>query len=202
MDRLKRFLAIPMGASVVAAIWLLSRQAGIAGLALGLLSAALLFLLLWRAGQQQKKGNGASGAFVIAAAGTIILMLLVPRVTYAGARAPANANAWTEERLSAALQQKKPVFVYFTADWCITCKVNEAAAIDRKDVQNAFKRAGVVVLVGDWTNGAPAITRFLENRGRAGVPYYLWYAPGAPPEELPQILTPAMLIGRAQQRKP
>ena len=54
------------------------------------------------------------------------------------------------------------------------------------------------VLAGDWTNGDPAITRFLESRGRAGVPLYLWYAPGKPPEELPQVLTPGMLISRAQ----
>ena len=56
----------------------------------------------------------------------------------------------------------------------------------------------VLVLEGDWTNGDPAITRFLEARGRAGVPLYLWYAPGKPPEELPQVLTPSMLTGRAQ----
>ncbi len=57
------------------------------------------------------------------------------------------------------------------------------------------------MLVGDWTKSDPAITRFLEDRGRAGVPYYLWYAPGAQPEELPQILTPGMLISRAQAVK-
>jgi len=91
--------------------------------------------------------------------------------------------------------------VYFTADWCLTCKVNEAAAIDRGEVRDAFKRAGVTVLAGDWTNGDPAITRFLESRGRAGVPLYLWYAPGQAPEELPQVLTPAMLIARAQAVK-
>ena len=82
------------------------------------------------------------------------------------------------------------MFVYFTADWCLTCKANEAAAIDREAVRDAFSKAGVKVLVGDWTNGDPAITRFLESRGRAGVPLYLWYEPGkAEPEELPQILT-------------
>jgi thiol:disulfide interchange protein len=97
--------------------------------------------------------------------------------------------------------QRKAVFVYFTADWCLTCKANEAAAIDRGEVRDAFKQAGVKVLAGDWTNGDPAITRFLESRGRAGVPLYLWYAPGKEPEELPQILTPGMLISRAQQAK-
>ena len=93
----------------------------------------------------------------------------------------------------------QPAFVYFTADWCLTCKANEAAAINRKDVQDAFKAAGVRVLAGDWTNGDPEITRFLESRGRAGVPLYLWYEPGREVEELPQILTPSMLIDRARR---
>jgi thiol:disulfide interchange protein len=83
----------------------------------------------------------------------------------------------------------------------LTCKVNEAAAIDRGEVRDAFKAAGVKALAGDWTNGDPAITRFLEGHGRAGVPFYLWYAPGKVPEELPQVLTPAMLISRAQAAK-
>ena len=61
-----------------------------------------------------------------------------------------------------------------------------------------FPDGGVKALAGDWTNGDPEITRFLESRGRAGVPLYLWYAPGKPPEELPQVLRPSMLIARAQ----
>ena len=116
----------------------------------------------------------------------------------AAARTSARRRAWSEARRRHYAQQGKPVFVYFTADWCLTCKVNEAAAIDRDEVRDAFSKAGVKVLAGDWTNGDPAITRFLEGRGRAGVPLYLWYAPGKPPEELPQVLTPSMLIGRAQ----
>jgi thiol:disulfide interchange protein len=100
----------------------------------------------------------------------------------------------------AHLAEGKPVFVYFTADWCLTCKANEVGAIDRAEVRRAFKQAGVKVLIGDWTNGDPAITRFLEDRGRAGVPLYLWYTPGKQPEELPQVLTQGMLISRARQR--
>ena len=56
-------------------------------------------------------------------------------------------------------------------------------------------------LVGDWTNGDPEITRFLESRGRAGVPLYLWYEPGKEPEELPQVLTPSMLTDRARRQR-
>jgi thiol:disulfide interchange protein len=107
--------------------------------------------------------------------------------------------AWSEAAVRQALAGGHPVFVYFTADWCLTCKVNETAAIDREEVREAFKKAGVTVLAGDWTNGDPAITRFLDSRGRAGVPYYLWYAPGKEAEELPQLLTPGMLISRARQ---
>jgi thiol:disulfide interchange protein len=91
--------------------------------------------------------------------------------------------------------------LYFTADWCLTCKANEVAAIDRKEVRDAFKAADVRVLAGDWTNGDPAITRFLESRGRAGVPLYLWYEPGREAEELPQVLTPGMLIERARRKR-
>ena len=66
-------------------------------------------------------------------------------------------------------------------------------------MRDAFKAAGVKVFAADWTNGDPTITHFLDGRGRGGVPLYLWYAPGkAQPEELPQVLTPGMLISRAR----
>jgi thiol:disulfide interchange protein len=110
----------------------------------------------------------------------------------------AGAEPWSETRVASYVQQGHPVFVYFTADWCLSCKVNEATSIDRDEVRDAFNKAGVKVLAGDWTNGDPAITRFLESHGRAGVPYYLWYAPGRDPQELPQVLTPSMLISRAR----
>jgi DsbC/DsbD-like thiol-disulfide interchange protein/cytochrome c biogenesis protein CcdA len=201
MDRLKRFLAIPMAASAVAALWLLYRQAGATGLLLGIVATVGLLLLLFGAGQRQRTGHRSYWALPAALAMALLLFSVVPRPTIAGARETAGGETWSEERLDSAVQHGKPAFVYFTADWCLTCKVNEAAAIDRGEVRDAFKKAGVVVLAGDWTNGDPAITRFLESRGRAGVPYYLWYAPGRAPEELPQVLTPAMLIDRARQVK-
>jgi thiol:disulfide interchange protein len=115
---------------------------------------------------------------------------------------PLGSAAWSEEAVARQLAEGHPVFVYFTADWCLTCKANEAAAIEREATREAFRKADVKVLVGDWTNGDPAITRFLESRGRAGVPLYLWYEPGAAePEELPQILTPTMLTDRALRRR-
>jgi thiol:disulfide interchange protein len=201
MDRLKRFLAIPMAASAAAALWLLERQTGKTGLLIGIgLSLALLFAV-FEAGRLQRRGRGGAWGAAIAAILLVgVGVALMPRHGTATERVE-GAEPWSEARVAGYIQQRKPMFVYFTADWCLSCKVNEAAAINRGEVREAFKAANVKVLAGDWTNGDPAITRFLESRGRAGVPLYLWYAPGTEPEELPQVLTPAMLIGRAQQVK-
>ncbi len=201
MDRLKRFLAIPMAASAVAALWLLERQGGQRALLVGIALTIGILFAGFAAGLLQRRGkSGLWGTAIVAVALVAIGIALVPQrgTTPAGV---AGADAWSEARLAGAIQRGKPVFVYFTADWCLTCKVNEAAAIDRDEVRAAFKQAGVDVLAGDWTNGDPAITRFLESRGRAGVPLYLWYVSGKPPEELPQVLTPGMLIARAQAVK-
>ncbi|MES2327854.1 MAG: protein-disulfide reductase DsbD domain-containing protein [Pseudomonadota bacterium] len=198
MDRLKRFLAIPMAASALAALWLLYRLAGERALVIGLAVSIGLLFAAFEAGRLQRRGKaGAWGGAVAAIALVAAGFALVPQRT-SSSHAVAGAEPWSEARVASVLRERKPVFVYFTADWCLTCKVNEAAAIDRSEVRDAFKAAGVTVLAGDWTNGDPAITRFLESRGRAGVPYYLWYRPGESPEELPQVLTPSMLIDRAQ----
>ena len=197
MRRLQRFLAIPMVASAIAALWLLYRQGGLTALLIGLAGAAALCLLLFGAGQRQRSGARILWAIPAAVAMAVLLLVVTPSRDGAPVRTSGDA-AWSEAAVAREQSSGHPVFVYFTADWCLTCKVNETAAIDRDEVRNAFKKAGVTVLAADWTNGDPAITRFLESRGRAGVPVYLWYVPGQEPEELPQLLTPAMLISRAQ----
>jgi thiol:disulfide interchange protein len=88
----------------------------------------------------------------------------------------------------------RPVFVYFTADWCLTCKVNEKGALERAEVARAFKARNIAVLVGDWTRGDAAIGRFLSRQGRSGVPLYLFYpVKSTVPTVLPQLLTPGSL---------
>ncbi len=203
MARLQRILAIPMALTVAACLWLLWRQGGGTTLLLALAAAALLAVLLTIYGQLQGRGRAFGGAVLLgslAIGGTAAAAL--PAST-AAARSFAGAEPWSERKVAATLAQGRPAFVYFTADWCLTCKVNEAGAIDRTNVRDAFRNAGVRVLAADWTNGDPAITRFLEGRQRAGVPLYLWYRPGsAEPEELPQVLTPGMLVQRAKASAP
>jgi thiol:disulfide interchange protein len=199
MARLQRFLAIPMAATALGCLWLLYRLAGQEGLWTGLAWSALLAGLLIAFGVGQRAGR-AVGVFVTAAAGMIGILAVgtAPAPNTSSAHNVAGAAPWSETKVAEGLAAGHPIFVYFTADWCLTCKANEAAAIDRGSVRDAFKQAGVVVLAGDWTNGDPTITRFLESRGRAGVPLYLWFEPSGQVEELPQLLTPSMLIDRAR----
>jgi thiol:disulfide interchange protein len=200
MVRFQRFLAVPMAATVAGALWLLYRLSGPNGLLAGLVAGLLLAVLLVAVGRWQRKERK---AWPLAIAGTLAAaalgIALLPTDRRESASVPAGATQWSEAAVDRTIASGRPAFVYFTADWCLSCKANEAAAIDRSETQRSFKEAGVETFVGDWTNGDPGIGRFLESRGRAGVPLYLWYAPGkAEPEELPQILTPRMLVERAR----
>jgi DsbC/DsbD-like thiol-disulfide interchange protein/cytochrome c biogenesis protein CcdA len=194
MGKFQKILAVPMFLTALGLAWLLGQQRGVAGMTIGLGAALLLALLLWWLGGRQRLGKG--GGVLAAIAGVALL-------AGAGAALPTRAPAVAEnsdeivhfdvQKLASLRAANKPVFLYFTADWCLTCKANEAAAIDRAETRDAFKKAGVTVMVGDWTNADPAITRFLESQGRSGVPLYLWYAPGKEARTLPQLLTPATL---------
>ena len=198
MRKLQRFLAIPMAASAAACLWLLERQAGGHGLLIGAMFGIVLLVLLFIAGLVQRRRSAFAWVGAIAAIGVVGIALAAAP---SGSRIVAHvegAEPWSEAKVASYVAQKKPVFVYFTADWCLSCKVNEATSIDRSEVREALRKANVKILAGDWTSGDPSITRFLDSQGRAGVPLYLWYAPGKPVEQLPQVLTPSMLISRAR----
>lgn len=201
MERVQRWLSLPMGLTAAALVWLLWRQAGMAGLGVGLGVAVGIVLVLWLFGRAQASGTRFAGAIAL------VLLVSITGLGMAGLRlAGENArttipNSFSEAALAEARASGQPVFLYFTADWCLSCKVNEAGAIDRAEVRAAFGKAGVRVIVGDWTNGDPVITRFLETHGRSGVPLYLWYpGNGQEPQELPQILTPSLLITLAESK--
>jgi thiol:disulfide interchange protein len=140
------------------------------------------------------------GIAVLVMAGAVATQHILSQPTPAE-RGILAARPYSEAALASARASGKPVFLYFTADWCLTCKVNEKVAIEREETRRAFAKAGVQVLVGDWTRRDPVITRFLTAHSVAGVPLYLWYpAGGGEAEQLPQVLTLGMLLERANQR--
>jgi len=200
MTTFRRIMAVPMGLTALGLLWLLSRQLGTGGIALGIALALVATVALVLIGRRQRTGEGvnwALGGVAVVLLGTAAIAAPpLVRADKVEAGAGLLGEPFNDARLAALRQAKKPVFLYFTADWCLTCKVNEANAIDTDDVRDAFKKGGMEVMVGDWTNADPAISRFLEANGRSGVPLYLYYAPGAAePRVLPQVLTPATLTG-------
>ena len=204
MARFRRLMSVPMFLTVLALAWILGRQAGVDGMALGLAAAMLLGLALWWLGRRQER----RGSWVPLAAAALTGALAVALVPVAatglatpGPQSALKSEPFTESRLAAIRQEGRPVFAYFTADWCLTCKLNEKGALEREQVAKAFADKQVAVLVGDWTRGDAAIGRFLETHGRSGVPLYLYYEPGRPVEILPQVLTPARLVSMVQLKK-
>jgi thiol:disulfide interchange protein len=197
MDLFRHILAVPMLATALGLAWILGRQAGVNGMTIGLGAALLLALGLWWAGRRQMAlKSGAWWPAVAALVAAVGLIAIVPRDAAVTASTAAGTEIFNEAKLAELRQQGRPVFLYFTADWCLTCKVNEKAAIERSEVSKAFAAKHVVTMVGDWTRGDPAISRFLASHGRSGVPFYLFYpAGGGEPRELPQILTPGLLAG-------
>lgn len=201
MDRFRKAMALPMGLTALALVWLASRVGGNGFALAAVLLALILLSVLVVLGRRQRHGL-AGGLPVWGALGLVAaaFALGMPGMVREGGAAEAgvlNARPFSEDALARARAGGKPVFAYFTADWCLTCKVNEAAAIEREDTRVAFEKAGVVVLRGDWTRRDPAITRYLTAQGAAGVPLYIWYPAGAPGRQLPQVLTPAMLADLA-----
>ena len=106
--------------------------------------------------------------------------------------------AWSVDALEAAIDNGERVFVNMTADWCITCKLNERVALSSASVQAHFEALGVTYLKGDWTHSDPAISQYLESFGRNGVPLYVYYEPGSEPVIPPQLLTPEIVIERVR----
>ncbi|MEH6698564.1 MAG: thioredoxin family protein [Brevundimonas sp.] len=202
MERMKGLLAFPMYATTLWLAWVAARQAGSEVLALGLIAGLMLALALWLWGTRQA-GAGrwtlVLGALsLIAVIAALVLVSRMEPVTRAQATASAaagpEAGVWSADAVAAAQAGGRPVLVNFTADWCVTCKINERVALTSGQVRAAMDETKAVYLVGDWTVRDPAITRELERHGRSGVPLYLLYAPGTDtPRVLPQLLTPGLV---------
>ena len=200
----RQLLAFPMFATAIWLLWVVGGQRGSDAMTLGLIAILLLGVAAWAYGGLQKSERKLPWAVTTGAA-----LLLLPWIfMQIDKLSPAEAGtasagialfeevAYSPEALDTVLAEGRPVFAYFTADWCVTCKVNERVAIKTETAAKAFAENGVTVMVGDWTNQNPDITEILVQYERAGVPMYLYFPPGATADEgqlLPQILTPGLL---------
>ena len=204
MVTFRRWMALPMGLTALALGWLATRTGGNAFAFALVLLAVIVVAGLVLLGRRQRNGLAGGRAWWSGLVALLALSALglpgTVRPPEASAEAGLlNAQPFTEQALAQARASGKPVFVYMTADWCLSCKVNERVAIEREPTRDAFHKAGVIVLRGDWTRRDPTITRFLTAQGAAGVPLYLWYpAGGSEPAQLPQVLGPETLVELAR----
>jgi DsbC/DsbD-like thiol-disulfide interchange protein/cytochrome c biogenesis protein CcdA len=188
MERAKQVLAFPMFATAIWLAWVLAEQVGAVGVqSLLNIAAALAFVLF-----VSRWGRTWLIIGAVVLAGTVAISW---RPILGMQRDEVLASEpWTPERLQALRDEGRPVFVNFTAAWCITCKANELAALRSPRVAQAFQVANVAYLEGDWTNRDDTIAAALAAHGRVGVPLYLYYPPGGEPRVLPQVLTEGLVI--------
>lgn len=204
MEILRQAISVPLFATVIWLAWVLARAYGASVLALLLTSFLLLAIAGWFLGRWPAR-RWSSSIVALLLLGVVALAVVGQRLSSEtsgnsadGASAqPFNSGAWepwSPERLAAYQSQGRPVFVDFTASWCLTCQVNERAVLSQPGVQKAFADRKVVLLRADWTRHDKAITKALTALGRSGVPAYALYAPGnATPQLLPEVLTPGIV---------
>ena len=202
MVTLRQGLAFPMFATAVWLVWVLGRQSGVDAVGLLLLAALGVGFAAWGLGHVQRGGRRwLPGAVVVIGLGLAAVLgfgaAMRPAAQAAASLQPAAGidwQPWSSVVVDAQRAAGRPVFVDFTAAWCISCQVNKRVALDTAAVSARFAQLGVVPLKADWTRYDPAITQALAGFGRSGVPLYVYYPPGAPPQLLPAVLTPGAVL--------
>jgi thiol:disulfide interchange protein len=205
MVTLKHGLAFPMLGAVAWLIWVLERQAGSIALAAILACCILLSFAAWLYGMAQKRRMMGKRHWALHIATAVFLLLVVPPLANlktssgpldsAEASQAAAAVAWSPQNVDAIKGQGKPIFVDFTASWCITCQVNERTSLSTQAVKAAMARTNTIYMIADSTKYNPDVEQALSDFGRGGLPLYVVYpADGGKPVILPQVLTPGIVI--------
>jgi len=207
MEVLRQALAFPMYAASAWLVWVISQEAGPAGVLGTAAGLVLLGFAAWvlgisqAAGERSRRriGQAAAVAALLAALAVLSGIASAPPAPVTGL-AEAGAEPFSATRLAALRHEGRPVFVNMTAAWCVTCLVNERVAIASEPVRRAFAEHHVAYLKGDWTRQDPDITHYLRENGRDGVPLYVYYPPhDGSPTLLPQILTEHALLAELEQ---
>ena len=205
MERLKQFMGFPLLATNLWLLWVLQNQRGEMAMMTMLLLLLILGFCAWICG-------AAGGrlrlpilllALLLAIASLIVLGKRIGQSTLLTATPSSTSEnqgmnwiPYSQSALDALRSQGKPVFLDFTASWCLTCQFNERTAINVPEVRKVMKEHGIIAMKGDWTNADPAITAALKSFGRVGVPLAVYYPPGkgSDPVMLPELLTEKIVL--------
>lgn len=199
MTTFKELMAFPIYLAVVWLIWVLARQTNPTAVAYILIGLVALSLMIWisQLPERYRALQGIRHSLLAFCLITALAMLA------SAARAPASDQtesgfwvSYSQEQLDALIADPKTaVLVNMTADWCVTCLVNEQVALNTPEFKEALSAHNVVYMKGDWTRRDPAITAYLSQFGRNGVPLYVAYPrDGSKPIVLPQVLTPDTVV--------
>lgn len=200
MEHLRRFMVFPMAATVVWLVWVLGHMVGLDVAAL--LTAILLCvsMCLWAL---QLPGRAALGFGAVALLVSLLTVSLAwriaSRIDVKDTSVQSNVTSstwrnWTEQGEQEALASGRPVFVDYTAAWCITCQYNEQQVLAKPEVLQAFADKQVMLMRADWTRRDAAISKALERLGRSGVPVYVLHAPGREPVLMSELLSTDNLL--------
>ncbi len=197
MQRFKQILAYPLYATAIWLVWVLGRQGGADAMALALFGilATVFGLWLWQSTTPRVIPRAIAAVALAVAAGIVFSLRSASVPPAAAATAIASdSQPWSRDVFETLRASGRPVLVNMTAAWCITCLANERVALSAASVQQRLKELDIAYLKGDWTHRDDAITAYLSQFGRSGVPLYVVYpVGGGEPEVLPQLLTPAIV---------
>ena len=196
MQTLKQIMAFPMWASALWLAWVLSSQVDMQSVFAVLLGALLIALGLWLLEKTQNSASILRRVTLIFSLGLMIFSIwLLPITSDNNSPNLKNEeNVFSVQKLNSLRSEQKMVFLNFTADWCITCKVNEAIALNQDKVKKVLDEKNIIYLKADWTRKDPEIASMLASYGRTGVPLYLLFPSQGDPIILPELLTEDLLL--------
>ncbi len=213
MMHLKTFLGFALVGTAIWIVWLLGRQAGVDTMGLMLMFSGVLAMAAWIYGLVQFKPWSTKKVLSLALA--VGLMGAASWLTFPIERSSSSAvevdvdadidwKPWSEDAVADALDEGRPVFVNFTADWCLTCQVNKENAIETEEVYRAVDEYDVAMLEADWTDPDEDIREKLAEYNRAGIPYYLVYSPDHPDraETLSEVISAGDLVEAFEEAAP